>query len=416
MFGISGSLYGSIVVKEIGDANDSLHQLINNQDTIVFDFSNAICAGTYMQVPVYFISDETIYSMDFALKFNPGIFTYQTLINYKSYLSVSANYNIADSTLRFSSSSLVPIENNTVLVSLQFSLPVTQIDFAQFDSVYTLLNGDICSVKAILPEPPPIITTSGSTTIFPGDSMALSFNPAPGLSYSWSTGETDTIIYVYAPGTYFLNTLYPNGCNTISYISIQPPNPLPVQLLNFSGKQVKNAILLSWATATEINNSYFLIQKSKDAITWNNLGRREGHGNSSVVNNYDFTIDEPFIGMNYFKLVQCDFDGTKYFSDPVAIEFEELLDRQHHFSAAPNPSSAKDLYLSYDGMTELNKFVIQIYSSSGIQVFNKQLPIGIDELKGFTQKLEIQNELVPGVYLITYRTDRFLETDRLVIF
>lgn len=416
VFGISGSLYGSSADKEIGGTNDSLSLLIDNQDTIVFDFSNAICAGTYMQVPVYFISDEPIYSMDFALKFNPGIFTYQTLINYKSYLSVSANYNFADSTLRFSSSSLVPIENNIVLVSLQFSLPVTQIDFAQFDSVYTLLNGDICSVKAILPEPPPVITTAGPTTIFPGDSLALSFIPAPGLSYTWSTGETGSLIYVYAPGTYFLNTLYPNGCNTISYIAIQPPDPLPIQLLTFTGIQVKNSILLSWATATEINNSHFLIQQSKDAINWKILGRRDGHGNSAVVNTYDFTIDEPANGINYFRLVQFDFDGTKDFSDPIAVEFVKSLEKQNHFSISPNPAAAMNLHISFDGMTEMNKFIIQIYTSSGVQVFIQEFALGMNELKGFTHRLEIQNELVPGVYLIAYSTDRFFETERLVIF
>lgn len=54
-----------------------------------------------MEVPVRFNSDEQVYAMDFALKFNPAVFTYISVTSHQAYLSVSANYNSGDSTLRF---------------------------------------------------------------------------------------------------------------------------------------------------------------------------------------------------------------------------------------------------------------------------------------------------------------------------
>lgn len=50
-------------------------------------------------------------------------------------------------------------------------------------------------------------------------------------------------------------------------------NPLPVELISFVAKQSGNNVLLSWATASEINNSGFEIERSTSIEdTWKTIG------------------------------------------------------------------------------------------------------------------------------------------------
>lgn len=321
-------------------ANDNF--LISYQDTIIFDFSNAVCASGYMEVPVRFNSDEQVYAMDFALKFNPAVFTYISVTTHKAYLSVSANYNSGDSTLRFSSSSLQVIDNNTTLVSVRFSLPVSQIDYADFVSVYTLLNGDDCSAKAIEPLPAGSITPGGDTSILPGDSLSLSFVPNPALSYIWSTGQTASTIYVNTPGIYSLTTFYGNGCQTVNSILISEANPLPVTYLYFDAFQVAEKVHVDWITATEVNCDYFQIERSLDLKEWYTLAELNGAGNTNSATEYSFIDNKPFYGLNYYRLKQVDFNGEYYYSLVIAVDFETSF-AESAIKIFPNPVTGNQL-------------------------------------------------------------------------
>ncbi len=59
------------------------------------------------------------------------------------------------------------------------------------------------------------------------------------------------------------------------------PAPLPIELISFIGKCNNKYNLLTWQTATEINNDYFTIEKSLDALNWEELTTVNGAGNSS---------------------------------------------------------------------------------------------------------------------------------------
>ncbi|MBK7183144.1 MAG: hypothetical protein IPH89_09505 [Bacteroidetes bacterium] len=62
--------------------------------------------------------------------------------------------------------------------------------------------------------------------------------------------------------------------------------PLPIELLSFSGKNMGKRILLEWTTATEINNSFFTLERSKDADKFDEVAIIEGAGNSASIINY----------------------------------------------------------------------------------------------------------------------------------
>ena len=100
-----------------------------------------------------------------------------------------------------------------------------------------------------------------------------------------------------------------------------PPNtgPLPVELLSFSGEAKKGYNLLSWATATEINNSGFEIQRSADGNEFAAIGFVAGMGNSSGLKEYSFKDPDIRNDILYYRLKQVDIDGAFEYSNVVAI-------------------------------------------------------------------------------------------------
>ena len=59
---------------------------------------------------------------------------------------------------------------------------------------------------------------------------------------------------------------------------------------------MEDNVLLSWQTASEINNEKFIVEKSFDANNWFQIGEVKGAGNSANVLNYSFFDDALILG------------------------------------------------------------------------------------------------------------------------
>jgi len=113
-------------------------------------------------------------------------------------------------------------------------------------------------------------------------------------------------------------------------------NPLPVELMSFAGKVVKQHVQLTWETASEINNDFFKVERSSDTKSWEVIGHVEGNGTTDVEASYSFKDTQPDIGQNYYRLKQVDFDGGFEYSETVGV----VLKTDHNFeitSLYPNP-------------------------------------------------------------------------------
>lgn len=95
---------------------------------------------------------------------------------------------------------------------------------------------------------------------------------------------------------------------------------MPIELLEFNGIVGNN---LTWITATEKNNDYFVLESSIDGIDWQQLFLINGAGTSITNNNYSF-VDINYVKdtVNYYRLSQVDYNGdTEVFTDRlVAID------------------------------------------------------------------------------------------------
>ena len=81
--------------------------------------------------------------------------------------------------------------------------------------------------------------------------------------------------------------------------TIDPINPLPVELTVFEAVLKNELIEVYWETASEINSDYFEVERSKDGVVWETVTQLNAAGNSSKINTYNWggqiTIRRNFI-------------------------------------------------------------------------------------------------------------------------
>jgi polyhydroxybutyrate depolymerase len=122
----------------------------------------------------------------------------------------------------------------------------------------------------------------------------------------------------------FFNNYHPVDC------------ALPVTLTSFTGKRENEDIALTWLTQRELNNKYFEVQRSVDAVTFTIIGTVAGHGNVDITQQYTFTDRQPPAGINYYRLKQVDEDGRSVFSNIIKVSFAP---GKLFYSLYPNPAS-----------------------------------------------------------------------------
>jgi len=108
---------------------------------------------------------------------------------------------------------------------------------------------------------------------------------------------------------------------------------LPIQLSYFNAELNHNEVALEWETQMEINNDFFSVEESSDAIHWYTLTKISGNGDSFLPVHYSFIDKDLKDGTNYYRLSQTDFNGTKRVYTVQAIEYR----KKTKLAIVPNP-------------------------------------------------------------------------------
>jgi len=168
---------------------------------------------------------------------------------------------------------------------------------------------------------------------------------------------------------------------------------LPVELLTFTGAKKETDNHLNWVTASELNNDYFTIERSKDGVIFEAMGKVKGNGTTPKVNKYAFVDDAPY-QQTYYRLKQVDYDGKFEYSKIVYLERGNQTPLQNNILVYPNPTKNT---LSVDVSLIGNESVeIAVFDAKGSLVYkgNKQME------KGLNQTVLDVNSYTKGLYLI----------------
>ena len=175
-----------------------------------------------------------------------------------------------------------------------------------------------------------------------------------------------------------------------------PPNtiPLPVELLTFSGEPKGDYNLLSWATASEINNSGFELQRGTDGIEFTSIGFVAGAGNSSSRKEYSFKDTDIEKDVLYYRLKQIDNDGAFEYSNVIAIRKNKAALAIE--SVYPNPFGKDISILFNQGITD--PLHVKIFDAKGNLVLN-------ETYSPFRKNLLISTEsFSSGIYFLYVET------------
>jgi hypothetical protein len=154
--------------------------------------------------------------------------------------------------------------------------------------------------------------------------------------------------------------------NFLSTATIINPILLPITLKKFTGAYENGNVLLKWTTSSEINNSYFTLEKSNDGINYSFLAKVNGNGNSTHDIDYEYLDENPEGQRNYYRLKQTDYDGKSETFDPVVIKTPHDVQANEILSAGPNPFSEN---IAFRYRSEKNSIVeITLINSTGAVV------------------------------------------------
>jgi len=100
---------------------------------------------------------------------------------------------------------------------------------------------------------------------------------------------------------------------------------LPVTYRDFYAESRNERIGLHWSTVTEKSNDRFIVQHSQTGEKWGTIGVVSGIGDSNELMTYSFDDYNPLPGLNYYRLIQVDFDGDRSVSKIVRVEYNRGL-------------------------------------------------------------------------------------------
>ena len=270
-----------------------------------------------------------------------------------------------------------------------------------YGSQFFIPNGNVVNSKTLLTCNSRYKLTNGnfqnqSSSTWSGQNLCIwvtgNSNHDLQNSGTWTVGVSGLCINGQIQGT-FQTRLPAENCGTIQNCFNSTPccNPaLPVSWLGI--KAIKNdngGVDINWATASELNNDFFTIEKSLDNRNFSRIGVLKGSGTKNTTTHYAFEDYNPGALTVYYRIKQTDFNGEYEYSSVVVVNPSKPI---NNVTFQPNPAK-NNVNLKWESTTN-DQMTIQLSDLSGAVILSEVMP-----LEGNTFNLNIQN-INNGIYMI----------------
>ena len=238
--------------------------------------------------------------------------------------------------------------------------------------------------------------------------VGSAFNPATQVTYNninsgnvitLTPNTTPTGTHNSVPYVEFTAISSFSGGGAFAQVGV---TPLPVELLSFSGKNQNNTNILTWATTNEVNNAYFEIERSNNAIDFVKIGVVNANTINESIKNYNFTDVSFSETANYYRLKQIDNNGKTDYSKVIAIKSGKNTDIS--VDIYPNPS--KNTFIIDVNGDISAKYSVVVYDMQGRSVVNT-------EFSGNKCVISLDN-YVSGVYFVKINSENCIITRKIV--
>jgi hypothetical protein len=205
-----------------------------------------------------------------------------------------------------------------------------------------------------------------------------------------------------------VGSLPPSG-STLMFIKGKT-GVIPIELTSFTALANFNEVILSWSTATELNNSGFEIQKKGKSENWYSIGFIEGSGTTQQNHNYSFTDYSVASGKYSYRLKQVDYDGSFKYSDIVGVEVNNI---PAQFSLEQNyPNPFNPLTIIKYSLPEPGKFTLKLYDILGNEV--AILEDGYKERGNYNLNFNASN-FASGIYMYQLQNSKGIVTKKMLL-
>jgi hypothetical protein len=178
---------------------------------------------------------------------------------------------------------------------------------------------------------------------------------------------------------YFAVSTYAEKITGSFTLMVKGPEPLPVQLVAFTARIRTSGTHLVWATASEVQNAFFRLERSLDGQRWQEVARIPGSGTSIQERRYEWLDSNTPAGTSYYRLGQTDVNGLVTYSPVVST-----VKPPAELSFFPNPVSTQATFTS-PAATKL-----RVYDAAGRMC-------QLIQLDGGSQQV-LLDKLTPGTY------------------
>lgn len=171
---------------------------------------------------------------------------------------------------------------------------------------------------------------------------------------------------------------------------------LPVKLRSFDAYlKADNKVDLKWTTASEINVSHFVVERSTDGINYSDAGLVFAYGNSTVDKDYVLTdnLANTKSDIVYYRLRSVDIDGKSQYSEVRIIRINTKSENSLTILTYPNPVTS-ELRITLPANWQNKKVVYELFKANG-QIAKRAENTNSSQ----TETMNV-SQLAPGFYIV----------------
>jgi len=190
---------------------------------------------------------------------------------------------------------------------------------------------------------------------------------------------------------------------------------LPVELSSFNGTLRAGKVVLTWETASELNNYGFEVERKVFSRQWERIGFVAGQGtnNSTGTYRYQDNLSSSLLSADHilYRLRQIDLDGSETVSPVVEVMLSGSRNPVPEFSIHPNPAK-NTVWISMDEFgPDISS--IRIYDRIGRLLLYRE--IANHATNGFRMLPLDVSALPAGMYILERINNRNVRIARLIV-
>lgn len=177
---------------------------------------------------------------------------------------------------------------------------------------------------------------------------------------------------------------------------------MPVTILFFEVSDVnRGAVVLKWATASEENFDYFVVESSGNGVDFTEAGRVSGHGTTKERHDYKFEVANPAIGKTYFRLKSVDFDKYTETFKVISATYEAAKE----VKVFPNPVVGGNVNIDFN-FQPTEEVTVSLTNITGTEVYRQTIN-GMENLMTLS--------VDPGTYIVKISSTEVSSVSRLQV-